>query len=240
MADSEHCRVYDLSSKNQPGESAACLVPRSSTYDVVCLPIIDWHFRFQRPQQLITQFAQDGHRCYYFQTKFGTPGEPRAGEEIAPNVYNPRLPGPVSANLYQGEIDDRALEEMLAGLEALRRQDGIADAICLVQLPFWAPLALAARKRWGWKIIYDCMDEHGGFSTNHSSMLRHEDSLILGADLAIATSQSLYDKMSPRSTGPPAAQRHGLQSLSLARQIKAAGSPSAADHRLLRRHIGLV
>jgi GT2 family glycosyltransferase/glycosyltransferase involved in cell wall biosynthesis len=199
MSDSEHCRLYDLSVKAQPSENASFVVPQSSTYDVICLPVIDWHFRFQRPQQLITQFAQGGHRCYYFQTKFGAPGEPLAGEEIAPNVYNPRLPGPVSTNLYQGEIDDEALEEMLAGLEALRGQDGIADAICLVQLPFWAPLALAAHKRWGWKIIYDCMDEHSGFSTNHSSMLRYEDSLILEADLAIATSRLLYDKMSPRA-----------------------------------------
>jgi GT2 family glycosyltransferase/glycosyltransferase involved in cell wall biosynthesis len=199
MPQSEHCLIYHLVPKDRCNENPVAVLPKSTTYDVVCFPIIDWNFRFQRPQQLTTQFAQGGHRCYYFQTKFGTPQEPLSGEEIAPGVYCPRLPGPAGMNVYQGEIDERALEEMLAGLDALRQQEGIADAICVVQLPFWAPLALAARKRWGWKIIYDCMDEHGGFSTNHSSMLRYEDSLILGSDLALATSRALYDKIAPRA-----------------------------------------
>lgn len=30
--------------------------------DVICLPIIDWDFRFQRPQQLMLQFAKHGYR----------------------------------------------------------------------------------------------------------------------------------------------------------------------------------
>lgn len=33
--------------------------------DVVCLSIIDWDFRFQRPQQLMTRFAAAGHRVLY-------------------------------------------------------------------------------------------------------------------------------------------------------------------------------
>jgi hypothetical protein len=33
--------------------------------DVVCLSIIDWSFRFQRPQQLMAQFAAHGHRVFY-------------------------------------------------------------------------------------------------------------------------------------------------------------------------------
>jgi GT2 family glycosyltransferase/glycosyltransferase involved in cell wall biosynthesis len=199
MPQSEHCHIYHLVAKGRRSEIPVSVLPKSNTYDVVCFPIIDWNFRFQRPQQLTTQFAQAGHRCYYFQTKFGTPGVPLSGEEVAPGIHRPRLPGPAGMNLYQGEIDERALEEMLTGLDALRQEEGIVDAVCLVQLPFWAPLALAARKRWGWKIIYDCMDEHGGFTTNHSSMLRYEDSLILGSDLALATSRALYDKIAPRA-----------------------------------------
>ena len=139
MPQGEHCLVYHLVAKDKGGEKPVSVLPKSTTYDVVCFPIIDWNFRFQRPQQLTTQFAQDGHRCYYFQTKFGTPTEPLLGEEIAPGVYCPRLPGPAGMNLYQAEIDERALEEMLAGLDALRQQEGIVDAICVVQLPFWAP-----------------------------------------------------------------------------------------------------
>jgi hypothetical protein len=35
------------------------VLPRSpGKYDMLCFPIIDWRFRFQRPQQLCTRFAR--------------------------------------------------------------------------------------------------------------------------------------------------------------------------------------
>ena len=34
-------------------------------YDVICLPVISWDSRFQRPQQLMQQFALRGHRVFY-------------------------------------------------------------------------------------------------------------------------------------------------------------------------------
>ena len=37
-------------------------------HDVVCFPIIDWDFRFQRPQQLAVQLAKAGHRVFYTMT----------------------------------------------------------------------------------------------------------------------------------------------------------------------------
>jgi hypothetical protein len=33
--------------------------------DVICFSIIDWSFRFQRPQQLMRAFAAQGHRVFY-------------------------------------------------------------------------------------------------------------------------------------------------------------------------------
>ena len=32
--------------------------------DVVCFSIVDWNFRFQRPQQIMSQFAANGHRVF--------------------------------------------------------------------------------------------------------------------------------------------------------------------------------
>ena len=45
-------------------------------YDVVVFSIIDWSFRFQRPQQIATQFGRHGHRVLYLSTtRFLAPGE---------------------------------------------------------------------------------------------------------------------------------------------------------------------
>jgi hypothetical protein len=42
---------------------------------MVCLPIIEWDFRFQRPQQLMLQFAKHGWRVHYVSAKAKTTTE---------------------------------------------------------------------------------------------------------------------------------------------------------------------
>ena len=54
--------------------------PPAAPRSVVCLPIIEWDFRFQRPQQLMLQFAKNGWRVFYASAKA------QATTEKAPNV----------------------------------------------------------------------------------------------------------------------------------------------------------
>ncbi len=49
--------------------------------DVVCLPIIEWDFRFQRPQQLMLQFGKHGRRVAYVSLRA------KRVTEKAPNVF---------------------------------------------------------------------------------------------------------------------------------------------------------
>ena len=39
-------------------------------FDVFVFPVIDWNYRFQRPQQLSTQLDLHGHRVFYLRTYF--------------------------------------------------------------------------------------------------------------------------------------------------------------------------
>jgi hypothetical protein len=171
----------------------------TTTYDVVCLPIIDWTFLFQRPQQLLTQFARNGHRTFYVRTEFHDSGPTPYLRELTTNVNSIRLPGPKRTSIYQGEIDQRSLSMMMDALEELQTRAILKEVACLTQLPFWTPLALAARQRLGWRIIYDCMDEHSGFNTNASSMLQQEEVLMKAGDLVVTTSQILYNRASQQS-----------------------------------------
>ena len=43
---------------------------KPNAFDVLCFPIIEWDFRFQRPQQLMTQFAAAGTGCFIFPISF--------------------------------------------------------------------------------------------------------------------------------------------------------------------------
>ena len=78
--------------------------------------------------------------------------------------------------------------------DKFRQTAQIVEAISLVQLPFWTPLAQAARARHGWKIVYDCMDDHAGFSTNRPAMLKYEKELLSSCDLVVSSSKYLHDK----------------------------------------------
>jgi GT2 family glycosyltransferase len=177
-----------------PGISVTFAPPRRP--DVVVLAIIDWDFRYQRPQQLASQFAENGHRCFYVSIKFHNSGPLPEVAELAAGIYAVTLPGPVGMNVYQGQLAV-GQEVMLAALDELRCSADMCDTICLVQLPFWAPLALAARVRWGWKVVYDCMDEHSGFSNVGTAAADSEASLLGQSDLVLATSRLLYAKTAP-------------------------------------------
>lgn len=170
--------------------------PIRSKYDVLCFALIDWHFRFQRPQHLARQFANDGHRVFYVSTVFThlRNGTMPTMTLIQPGIYEVHL-GPSSLNVYQDQLDAETLDRFMTTLEEWKREQHIVDAICFVQSPFWRPLATRLRDRFGWQIVYDCLDDHRGFSTNTVQMLAEEEPLIRASDLVVATSQQLYDRV---------------------------------------------
>ena len=72
----------------------------------------------------------------------------------------------------------------------------LQDVVLLVESPFWAPLAAALRERFGWRIVYDCLDAHEAFSTNRAGILADpERALAANADLVVATSETLRLRM---------------------------------------------
>ena len=66
-------------------------------------------------------------------------------------------------NIYSGALDAADLDVLVEAFEALAADLAMGDAVCLVQIPFWAPLAERLRERLGWRVVYDCMDEWTNF-----------------------------------------------------------------------------
>ncbi len=165
-------------------------------YDIICFPIIDWFFRYQRPQQILSHFAKNGSRVFYINPRFS--GQQKDGitaSVIKENIFEINISGTANLNIYRDTIDEINLLYMMDSIEALRRETGIIEAICIVQLPFWQPLVKEIKNKYGWKIMYDCMDEHSGFSTNEESMIVKEQLLTATSDLLVTTSLPLYEKM---------------------------------------------
>lgn len=167
------------------------------TFDVFCFPIIDWEFRFQRPQQLARQFSAKGHRCYFLRGRFHSGGTGPEIEVLEDGVAGVVLPGPTYLSIYERRMSETHLGDCLDAIEQLVLEEGVVQAVCLVQLPFWTSLAFALRSRFGWKVIYDCMDELRGFENTAEEMLEEEADLVARSDMTVATAKALYEKLLP-------------------------------------------
>jgi GT2 family glycosyltransferase/glycosyltransferase involved in cell wall biosynthesis len=165
-------------------------------YDVIVFSIIDWDFRFQRPQQLGTQFGRHGHRVFYLSTtRFLAEGGPAWDlARKAENVGELRIRSRRALDVYRGGLDAADLDVLAQSFEALAGDLAMGDAVCLVQVPFWAPLAERLRDRLGWRVAYDCMDEWTNFPGFGAEVLAREEALVRGADATIVSADRLWEK----------------------------------------------
>ena len=162
--------------------------------DVVCFSIVEWEFLYQRPQQLLSRLADRGHRVFYV-SQFFDPGEGTpAAYRLRPRVVALRLRGS-SRHLFAEELPPGEEDAVFASLAALREREGVASAVAVVHQPFWWPLARRARAAFGWPVLYDCMDDHAGFTTNERPVAGVESGILEGADCIVASSRLLEAKL---------------------------------------------
>ncbi|MGD0654464.1 MAG: glycosyltransferase [Thermoguttaceae bacterium] len=168
-------------------------------YDFYFFSIIDWNFRFQRPQQMARQFARAGHRVFYVSQKFTARKNVKI-RLIEENIYELFLSGDPTVNVYKHQTSEYVLKKMADSLNKFCLGSNCSTGILLVQLPFWTSLAEEVRARLGWPIVYDCMDEHAGFATNSESMVVNEQRLFEQADLTLVSSELLRKKALKRTS----------------------------------------
>jgi GT2 family glycosyltransferase len=162
--------------------------------DVVVLPVIAWSYRRQRPQQLAEALARRGRRIFY--GSLAGEGEPAEATGVAPGVTLLPIAGARREDPADRRLEGPALAEAVEALAQARDRFEIHEAALLVQSPFWTPLARALSLRFGWKVVYDCLDEHGAFPANRRSVLASAEAELVGAaDLVLATSSPLLEKL---------------------------------------------
>lgn len=174
------------------------LLPPTSFYDLLVFPIIDWGYRFQRPQQLARELARRGHRVFYLRTHLAA-GRSCGVERMAEGVGVVDLPGPGAFDLYRDRLEPAAVEKGQAALAGLREDFRLEEVVCWVQFPTWRPLVEAVQRRWGWRVVYDCMDDHGGFAATGAAVGDEEEALVAASDLVVASSRALFARWERRA-----------------------------------------
>ena len=165
----------------------------NSEPDIFILSIIDWDFRFQRPQHVAKELAQSGKRVFYVEMML----EPDGPEirKINKNLYRVRLSSK-GIGLVQPYTTQMGEEQKLAWIEAF---NSFCDAVeatsfkqIIIQHPFWWQMVRSISPEF--RLIHDCMDNISGFSNTNSFILDLENDMIANCDMLIVSSQTLFDK----------------------------------------------
>ncbi len=162
--------------------------------DVVVLPVIAWSYRRQRPQHLAEALVRRGRRVFYGSLE--GEGEPAGPTGVAPGVTLLPIAGVKREDPADRRLQGSALERAVDALARARDRFEIREAALLVQSPFWAPLARALTQQFGWRVVYDCLDEHSAFPANRpEALLAAEAEIVDAADLVLATSGPLLERL---------------------------------------------
>ena len=174
----------------------------ATSYDIVCFSIINWEFRWQRPQQMMSLWARRGRRVFYLRITDFLPADDKriAVKLLAENVWEVRIALPKGFSFYSGEHPDGFAAVGLEALRALRAEFKINLAVAVVQFASWTPLAWAAREAFGWPLVYDCMDDWSTFPglCEHAALLAWEEKLVRTADRVVVSSRTIEERWADR------------------------------------------
>jgi len=195
----------------RPSAAGAPAIPRQRKYDLIVFAIIDFDFRFQRPQQIAAQFARDGHRVFWISpTRFVPPAsaEPYRLTPLRDSLWEVHLRGQ-QPDIYLGRLSPELLASMAAGLRQLCRDAAVSESVALVQLPFWRQAALRLRQERGGAVVYDCMDEWATFPNMGEFNVSEERQLVREADVLAVSGRTLLEKFQTGGLQPVMA-RNGV------------------------------
>ncbi|WP_288842425.1 glycosyltransferase [uncultured Deefgea sp.] len=168
------------------------LIP-SACPDVLFFGVIDWHLRFQRPQQLAIGFAKMNHRVFYISSELRDASEPgfsfeKIGDEG--QVYQLWLHVKGAKSIYLALADESLQNQINLSIGLVHQWLGYTQSLSIVQHPFWTRAAQSVPKS---SLIYDCMDHHAGFENTAKEIADEENLLMQISDLVVVTSSWLED-----------------------------------------------
>ena len=160
-------------------------------------PVIDWNFRIQRPQQIAKEFAKSNHKIIYFSTAFHY--SKTAGylfHEVDKNILGITLMLNETKNMYTDKLNSENINFLLQSITKLEKDLLINNQMCIIDHPFWFPLAKKLR---GTFTVYDCMDYHPGFGDESAHLVELEEIAMTQSDLLVLTSNDLFSRFSSKN-----------------------------------------
>ena len=179
------------------------IIKKVMILNIVIFSPIRWKFLWQRPQQIASRLAHEGHNIVFLQYPYTFTPSTLIENYFEKNTF---LIKRVLENLH---VVNMFIPPFRGKLVFFAKKLGLLlFRVYLKCLNFEPKIAifyslshvflLDALKTMNVKILYDCVDEHSGFSGIHdvSEVLMTEEYLITNSDIVIATSKNLCEKIS--------------------------------------------
>ena len=160
-------------------------------YDVIVFSVIDYTFRYQRPQQIADHFARKGHRVFYLNANFSKAD----GYSIVlkDGIYQVTLSSSENNSVYSLNRSEDC-QEIFRQIELLIEEYGIRDAVMIADYPTWIEAIHRLKDKFGFRLITDYMDDYTGFTSTTEMFLKGDCIRLLQlSDAVIASSQYLVD-----------------------------------------------
>lgn len=177
--------MISLSTASTLGQSHFASPP-ATDHTLICFSHLRWNFVFQRPQHLMSRFAQAGRTIFWEEPEAALPEmEPALGvrtcAETGVIVVTPSLPEALT-----GEDREAVLKDLLDSYLAGEQGPFVRWYYTPMMLPFSRHIASACT-------VYDCMDELANFRFAPPELLSLERELLDAADIVFTGGYSLYE-----------------------------------------------
>lgn len=168
-----------------------CLEQVYNKPDIIIFSVINYDFRYQRPQHFASRFAENGHRVFYINANFTNK---ESVKNVTDNLYVVDWVNDTCNAIYY--LSDWKLQEQWFKSKAneLIYQYAIKDAIIILDYPNWVYGAEYLRHSFGFRVVVDYMDDFTGFLGTTTNVLKDNCiHMLKTSDLVIASSQFLSD-----------------------------------------------
>lgn len=173
----------------RPSESTAETIASYLLPDLVCFAHLHWDFVWQRPQHLLSRFAQHG-RVFYVEDAFYHDDnlvEPYIETKERHNGVKVVVAHLPERFRHDDTASDQAQFELLSQFFAEQR---------ITKYAFWyyTPMALGKSRHFQPLLtVYDCMDELANFKFAPPELKQREQELFQKADLVFTGGHTLYE-----------------------------------------------
>ncbi|VDS09786.1 UDP-galactopyranose mutase precursor [Paracoccus haematequi] len=158
---------------------------------LICFSHLRWDFVCQRPQHLMSRFAES-HRLFFWEEAIPTDHhlpylEFHAFPGTAVQAIRPRVPA-----AWAPEDQARALTQLLDQMMGVA---GIHRPVLWFYTPMMWPIAAHVESA---AVVYDCMDELSAFRFAPPDLAANETALMAAADVVFTGGHSIYEAKAGR------------------------------------------